>query len=128
MASHLSRAMLSAFRVRVWPTVVPRHTLYRLRIPADRDLPEVLDRLMESDVQVLEIRRCPEPPRRGGGRAPTGPEEAPPAAADPTTAGDGVVLPFPAAMGPDRSEGDPLPGPRPPTRPGPGAAQEPSAG
>ncbi|RFU19683.1 hypothetical protein [Geodermatophilus marinus] len=110
MGSHLSSATLATFRVPVRPTVVPRHTLYRLRIPADRDLTEVLDRLIESDVQVLEIRRCPAPPRSATGGAPAGPAQAAPPAGGCTAGGDGVVVPFPAASGTGRSADAPSAG------------------
>ncbi|MGY1810334.1 hypothetical protein ACI8AF_23450 [Blastococcus sp. SYSU D00669] len=62
----VSPAALATFRVPVQPTAVPRRTVFRLRVPADRDLSEVVDRLTARDVELLEIRRCDEasPPRR----------------------------------------------------------------
>ena len=60
----VSKAALASFRVPLTPIAVPRNTVYRFRIPADRDLSDVLRRLIERDVQVMEIRRCPEPRRR----------------------------------------------------------------
>src|SRR5919112_189725 len=69
----LSPAALAAFRVPVRPTSVPRNTVYRLRIPADRDLTDVVHRLTEQHVELLEIRRGPEPPRRSR-RRPAGDE------------------------------------------------------
>jgi hypothetical protein len=68
----LSRAALATFRVPVRPTAVPRSTVFRFRIHTDRDLPDVLHRLTERDVQVLEIRRLPESTR---GRTSSRPEE-----------------------------------------------------
>jgi hypothetical protein len=56
-------AVLATFRVPLRPTAVPRSSVYRFRIPADRDLTEVLQRLIERDVELLEIRRRPEPRR-----------------------------------------------------------------
>jgi hypothetical protein len=90
VGTRVSEATLAAFRVPVRPTVVPRNTVYRLRVPADRDLAEVLQLLTERDVQVLEIRRCTERrrPDRGSPQAEVGqPTEAP--------ATGGVVVPFP---------------------------------
>jgi hypothetical protein len=92
----VSEAALRTFRVPVRPIAVPRRTVYRLRIPADRDVWAVLSRLTEHDVQVLEIRRCPDPARR-------------PAPAEQEAPGDdgtgGVVVPFPrrAGTGPARA-------------------------
>ena len=60
----VSEATLATFRVPVRRTDVRRQTVYRLRVPTDRDLSELLHRLTERDVQVLEIRRCPEPRHR----------------------------------------------------------------
>jgi len=71
--------------------VVPRNTVYRLRVPADRDLAEVLQLLTESEVQVLEIRRCTER-RRPDRRSPQA-EAVQPADVVPTSGG--VVVPFP---------------------------------
>ncbi|MGY1622937.1 hypothetical protein ACI789_12130 [Geodermatophilus sp. SYSU D00965] len=59
----LSPAALATFRVPVRPSRVPRNTVHRLRIPADRDLADVVHRLIERHVELLEIRRGPEPPR-----------------------------------------------------------------
>ena len=56
----VSPATLATFRVPVEPTAVPRRTVHRLRVPADRDLTEVVDRLTARDVELLEIRRCDE--------------------------------------------------------------------
>jgi hypothetical protein len=100
----LSRAALAAFHVRVTPTAIPRNTVYRFCIPADRDPSEVLHRLTEFDVQVLEIRR-----RSVLSRRDRGPGEARRAAppvetttptetwevAEPGGAAGGVVIAFP---------------------------------
>ena len=80
-------ATLATFRVPVRPTTVPRSTVYRFRVPADRDLSEVLHRLTERDVEVLEIRRCAEPRRR---TVPDWADVAPREDDDP----DGVVVAF----------------------------------
>jgi hypothetical protein len=92
-------ATLATFRVLVRPTAVPRNTVYRLRVPADADLSEVLHRLTELDVQILEIRQCPEPRHRDCGAAPVRSEAARQKVSDP----DGVVVPFRGATGPDRT-------------------------
>jgi hypothetical protein len=100
----LSPAALATFRVRVRPTRVPRNTVHRLRIPADRDLTDVVHRLTERHVELLEIRRGPEPPR-GARRRPPGDEREAPGPADP---GADVVVPLrparcprPSPPGPD---------------------------
>jgi hypothetical protein len=87
----VSEAALRTFQVPLRPIAVPRNTVYRLRIPADRDVSAVLSRLTEYDVQVLEIRRCPEPARRP---LPAVPRE--PARDDEDA---GVVVPFPRRTG-----------------------------
>jgi hypothetical protein len=90
VGTRVSEALLAAFRLSGRPTVVPRNTVYRLRVPADRDLAEVLQLLTEREVQVLEIRRCTERRRRGDGAPRAGSEES----SEPRAAG-GVVVPFP---------------------------------
>jgi hypothetical protein len=95
----VSKAALATFRVPVRPTAVPRRMVYRFRVPADRDLSDVLHWLTERDVQVLQIRRCPEPPRRTRGTAPEGQEEPPHQRGDPAASAGGVVVPFPAGTG-----------------------------
>jgi hypothetical protein len=108
----LSPAALATFRVPVRPTSVPRNTVRRLRIPADRDLTDVVHRLIERHVELLEIRRGPEPPRSGRRRPPGDQREAP-APAD--TGADVVPLrparcPRPSAPGPGtRSRLEPAP-------------------
>jgi hypothetical protein len=96
----LSRAALATFPVPVRPTDVPRNTVYRFRVPADRDPSEVLHRLTEHDVQVLEIRRCREPSRRDRGTAQAQEEAPPPETGDPGATGAGVVIAFPVRSGP----------------------------
>jgi hypothetical protein len=100
----VSDAALATFRVPVRRTDVRRQTVYRFRVPTDRDLSELLHRLTERDVQVLEIRRCPEPRHRD--RGPAGaPEKAAPQqpaqqqVADATETSGGVVLPFRGGTG-----------------------------
>jgi hypothetical protein len=88
----VSAATLATFRLPVRPTAVPRNTVYRIRVHTNRDLSELLHRLTEHDVQVLEIRRCAEPSRPS---RPSRPVNAPPPeTADLPAAADGVVLPF----------------------------------
>lgn len=86
----VSQAALATFGVAVSRTTVPRDTVYRFRVPADRDLSDVIRQLTESRVQILEIRRCPQPspgpPPDQAPDAPAGHEPAPPPR--------GVVLPF----------------------------------
>ena len=43
VGTRVSEATLAAFRIAVRPTVVPRNTVYRLRVPADRDLAEAVE-------------------------------------------------------------------------------------
>jgi hypothetical protein len=90
----VSQATLAAFRLSLGRVAVPRNTLHRLRIPADHDVPTVLQRLTERDVQVVEIRRCAVPPRREDTAVQDRQDVAPPDVADPPPAGGGVVLPF----------------------------------
>jgi hypothetical protein len=91
----LSRAALAAFHVPVTPTAIPRNTVYRFRIPADRDPTEVLHRLTEFDVQVLEIRRCSVASRRDRGPEQPGSGGPPPETGESAAATAGVLLPFP---------------------------------
>ena len=91
VGTRVSEATLAAFRIPVRTTVVPRNTVYRLRVPADRDLAEVLQLLTESAVQVLEIRRCTE--RRRPDRVSPPAEAVQPA--DVVATSGAVVLPFP---------------------------------
>jgi hypothetical protein len=95
VATRLSRAALATFRVPVRPTDVPRNTVYRFRVSADLDPSEVLHRLIEHDVQVLEIRRCHEPSPRERGTAQARQESPPPETGDPAAPAVGVVIPFP---------------------------------
>jgi hypothetical protein len=124
----LSRAALATFHIPVTPTAIPRNTVYRFRIPADRDPSEVLHRLTECDVQVLEIRRCadvsrrdgrPGQPRRGG---------PPPETGGPAAATAGVVIPFPARTPPVHPAPDATRGGWSPAEPGSGPDGDGSAG
>ena len=108
VGTHVDDATLATFGVPVRPTAVPRRTLYRFRVPADRDLAHTLDLLFEHDVHVLEVRRCPPAPSRTRPVPPAAdraePEETegpPPAATDGVTAADARVLPF--RRGPSRA-------------------------
>jgi hypothetical protein len=103
IGTHLSPAALAAFRVPVRPTSVPRHTVHRIRVPADRDLADVVHRLIERHVELLEIRRGPEPPR-GGRRRPPGCQREVPGPAD---AAADVVVPLRPAGCPRPSEPSP---------------------
>ena len=94
VATLLSRAALATFRVPVNTTTMPRNTVHRLRVSADRDPTELLDRLTECDVEVLEIRRCTEPRSRGRAES-VRHEPPPPQAAEPAPTAGGVVIPFP---------------------------------
>jgi hypothetical protein len=112
VATLLNQASLAALRPGPVPTAVPRRKVYRLRIPARRNLPEVLHRLTDHHVQVLEIRQCVEgrpepPPGRGGAPAPSATTAAPPGGHDAPEGGseparsdvpeeDGVVVAFPS--------------------------------
>jgi hypothetical protein len=88
----VSQATLAAFRLPLGRTTVPRKTVYRLRIPADHDVPAVLQQLTARDVEVVEIRRCAVPPHREDRAAPERQEVATPEESDP--APGAVVLPF----------------------------------
>ena len=91
----VSPATLASLRVPVQPITVRRNTVYWIRVLASRDISEVLHRLTEHDVQVLEIRRRaePSPSERRAARAPS-PEIAVPAAEEPPAPADSVVVPF----------------------------------
>jgi hypothetical protein len=59
----VSRALAASFRHRAGDTVIRGNTVRRLRVVADtEDIPEVLRRLIESDVDLLELRVCRLPP------------------------------------------------------------------
>ena len=107
VATVLSRAALDTFRIPVSTTAMPRSTVYRFRVATDQDASEVLHRLTECDVQILEIRRCTEPSRRDRGTAPVRQEATPPETPDPAEREGAVVIPFPVRPAP------------PPPRPGP---------
>src|SRR3954467_15412969 len=58
----LSRPLAASFRNCIRRAVIPRHTIYRLRFREDEghvDLAEVLQRLTDCDIDVLDIRACP---------------------------------------------------------------------
>jgi hypothetical protein len=78
----ISPAALATFRVPLHPTALPASTVYRFSVDSERDLTEIVQRLTERDVEVLEIRRRLTPRRA---RRP-----APPAPTD----GADVVVPF----------------------------------
>ena len=118
----LSPAALAAFQVPVRPTSVPRNTVYRLRVTADHDLTDVVHRLIERDVELLEIRRGPEPPRRSR-RQPAGDEIDVPG---PDDTGAGVVVPFRTGTGSSSAVAGP--DSRPPLGPAPHAPDGDSAG
>jgi hypothetical protein len=107
VAALVSKAALASFRVPLTPIAVPRDTVYRFRVPADRDLSDVLRRLIERDVQVVEIRRCPEPRRRDRGAAQV---PAEPSQREATDTEGGVVIPFPGGAGHGPSGADPASG------------------
>jgi hypothetical protein len=109
VATFLSQAALATFRVPLRTTAMPRNSTYRFRVAADRDPSEVLHRLTECDVEVLEIRRCPEPSRRRRGTAPVRQEAPPPKTGDPAPTDVGVVIPLPVRTGPRPAGIDPAP-------------------
>jgi hypothetical protein len=60
----MSRPLAASFRNCVRRAVIPRKTIYRLRIREDEahvDLAEVLQSLTDSHIDVLDIRAFPEP-------------------------------------------------------------------
>ena len=102
--SLISKAALATFRIPVSSTAVPRNTVYRFRVPTDRDLSEVLHRLTERDVEVLEIRRCLEPRRRDRRAAqprdePPRQEGLQPGGTDRAAVASRVVVPFRRSAG-----------------------------
>jgi hypothetical protein len=57
--TRVSRALTATFLHRADDTVIRRNTARRLRVVADTDdLPHVLRRLTECDVDLLELRVC----------------------------------------------------------------------
>jgi hypothetical protein len=92
----VSPATLATVDVAVRLTPVPRRTLRRLRVGADCDIAELVRRLTDNDVELLEIRRCTEPraPRHRSPEPPPGPH---PDAGDRSA---GVVVPLPAVRPP----------------------------
>jgi hypothetical protein len=102
VATWLNEATLAAFRFPGSPAVTAICRTRRLRVPAGRDLPEVLERLTSHDVQVLEIRRCVE------GRTPRvarSAEGAPTAEVSGAVESGGVVVPFIRAVRAGRTPG-----------------------
>jgi hypothetical protein len=99
---HLSPATLATFPVALMPTAVPRNTVHRLRVGADSDIAEIVGRLTECDVELLEIRRCPQDP--------PGPARSQPVqwTVPPEEDGSDVVVAFPAR--PAAEEAPPAPG------------------
>ena len=93
VGTHVGTAALATFRVPVRPTAVPRRSVYRFRVPADRDLGVALDRLIESDVEILEIRQC-RPRYRERVAPPTETAEPPRDAGAVLPARDGAVVPL----------------------------------
>jgi hypothetical protein len=85
---HVSPATLATFPVALVPTAVPRHSVYRLRVGADHDIAEIVRRLTECDVALLEIRCCPAP------RPPPPSDAEPSTAAEPVQGHAGVLVPF----------------------------------
>jgi hypothetical protein len=120
----VSATTLAALRVPVRPTAVPRNTVYRIRICANRDLSEVLHRLTEHDVQVLEIRRCAEPSRPGRRAAPAPSQET----GDLPATAVGVVVPFRLRTRPSPSGAGPAPDGRSSREPGFDPGEDGSAG
>jgi hypothetical protein len=90
----LSQATLAALRLPLRRIDVPRHRLYRLYVAADHDVPAVISRLAEQNVQIVEIRQCPAPRRRDDAAAPARPVAPRPDPAPPPDPAGGVVLPF----------------------------------
>jgi hypothetical protein len=57
----VSRALTASFRHRVHESVVPRHTVHHVTVGEgtdEVDLPAVVQRLTECDVDVLDVRLC----------------------------------------------------------------------
>ena len=99
---HLSPATLATFPVALMPTAVPRNTVHRLRVGADSDIAEIVGRLTECDVELLEIRRCPQDP-------PGGPRSQPATwTVPPEDDGSDVVVAFPVRSATENA----LPAPR----------------
>jgi hypothetical protein len=77
--------------------------VYRIRVRADRDLTDLLHRLTEHDVQVLEIRRWSPPSRPSRPAEQACPQEL----EDLPAPGTGVVVPFPVRTRPSPSGAGP---------------------
>jgi hypothetical protein len=94
VGQHVSPATLATFRVGLVPTAVPRNTVRRLRVGAGSDIAEIVRRLTERDVALLEIRSCPAFPRQPSSDA------EPSARPEPDEVPAGVVVPFRPAASP----------------------------
>ena len=55
----LSPALVASFPVRATSVVVPRGAVYRLRVSGQRDIAEVVRRLVDAGIAVLEVHRSP---------------------------------------------------------------------
>jgi hypothetical protein len=110
VATLLSRAALATFRVPVHTTAMPRNTVYRFRVVADRDPSSVLHRLTECDVEILGIRRCAEPSPRDRATEDVRQEDPPPEPRDAAAPSGGVVIPFPVRSASCPPGGNPAPG------------------
>jgi hypothetical protein len=110
VATLLSKAALAAIRIPVSTTTIPRSSVFRIRVPGDRDPSELVHRLTERDVEILEIRRCPQPAPRDPRTADDRPDRPACASDDEAAPDGGVVIPFPSRAGSARR------------RPGPGSA------
>lgn len=93
---YLSPAMLASFPVAHVPTTVPRHTIHRLRVAATGDITEIIGRLTARQVEVLEIRRCPQAP----------PPQAAPSVSPLVADRSGVVVPLPGPRPAEDHAGD----------------------
>lgn len=88
VSRHLSPATLATLPLALMPTVIPRNTVHRVRVDADTDIAEIIRRLTERDVELLEIRRCPQGPPRP-------PRQPVPWTVPPEDDGSDVVVPLP---------------------------------
>ena len=84
---HVSPATLATFPVRLTTTAVPGNRVHRLRIPADVDIADIVQRLNDGRVELIEIRRC-------AAARDVPPREAAPSSSD-ATSGEVTVLPAP---------------------------------
>jgi hypothetical protein len=89
----VNQTTLAAFGLPLSRIPLPRHRRYRLSVATAHDVPTVLSRLAQHDVEIVELRQCTAPPRRAAPPAPQRAEETSPAPAAEAPP-DGVVLPF----------------------------------